>query len=80
MKLLNNKLLLTKIVIGNRWGYEDKDEVKCGKLAFDFTGKDDGEVVTLKKGTEVYYQYGSDIKLEGEEYVLVNLSNVVCLK
>lgn len=80
MKAFNSKVILTPIKQENDWGYEDKDAAKLGKLAFPFKGKIEDEVVEIEKGTEVYYQYGTNIKLEGEDYVLVSLANLICQK
>lgn len=80
MRAFNNKLIIEPVKQENYLNYEDKEEVKLGKLAFPFKGKIEDEVVELKKGDEVYYQYGNNIKIEGEEYVLVSLNNLVCQK
>lgn len=74
------KLLLKEVKQENKWGYEDKDEVKLGKVAFPFKGKTDDTEFDLKKGEEVYYQYGTPAKIEGEEYILVSLTSLVCQK
>lgn len=78
MKLF--KLILKEIKQENEWGYKDKDEVKLGEVAFDFTGKVDEVEVQFKKGDKVYYQYGTEAILDGENYVLVSLNSLVCLK
>lgn len=80
MKLLNSKMLVTPVKSDNKYGYEDKEEVKLGKLSFSFKGKADDEEVEFKKGDEIYYQYSSKIKLDGTEYDLVSLNNVICQK
>ena len=74
------KILLKEIKQENAWGYQDKDEVKCGEVAFDFKGKLDDEWIELKKGDKLYYQYGNPAKLEGEDYVLVSLNSLVWQK
>lgn len=74
------KLLLKEIKQENKWGYNDKEEVKLGKVAFSFKGKTDDYDFDLKKGDEVYYQYGNSCKLDGEDYVLVSLTQLVCQK
>lgn len=74
------KLLLKEIKQENNWGYEDKDAIKLGTVAFPFKGKTDDYDFDLKKGDEVYYQYGTSCKLNGEEYVLVSLTSLVCQK
>lgn len=74
------KLLLKEIKQENEWGVEDKEAVKLGKVAFPFKGKTDDYEFNLKKGDEVYYQYGTTCKLDGEEYVLVSLTQLVAHK
>lgn len=74
------KLLLREVKQESEWGYQDKDEVKLGEVAFDFKGKLDDEVIELKKGDQVYYQYGNPAKLEGEDYVLASLNSLVWQK
>lgn len=74
------KLLLKEIKRESEWDYQDKDEVKLGEVAFDFKGKLDDEVIELKKGNQVYFQYGSPAKLEGEEYTLASLNSLVWQK
>lgn len=64
----------------NKWGLVDKDAVHRGTVAFDFKGKTDDYDFDLKKGEEVYYQYGTPAKLDGEDYVLVSLTSLVCQK
>lgn len=80
MKLLGNKLLVIPIKEENSWGYEDKEEVKHGELAFDWKGEVAEEKIELKKGEILYYQYPYNVKLEGVEYNLVSPSNLICLK
>lgn len=75
------KLLLKEIKSESTFGdYINKDEVKHGKVAFPFKGKTDDYDFDLKKGDEVYYQYGTDCVLNGEKYVLVSLTSLVCQK
>jgi len=74
------KLILKEIKEENKWGIEDKDAVKLGEVAFPFKGKTDDTEFDLKKGDQVYYQYGTNTKLDGEEYVLVSLTSLVCQK
>lgn len=74
------KLLLKEIKEENEWGYQDKDAVKKGEVAFDFKGKTDDYEFDLKVGEKVYYQYGTNAKLDGEDYVLVSLTSLVCQK
>lgn len=74
------KLLLKEIKEENKWGTLDKDAIKRGKVAFSFKGKTDDTEFDLKKGDEVYYQYGTATKLDGEEYVLVSLTSLICQK
>jgi co-chaperonin GroES (HSP10) len=74
------KLLLKEIKDENKWGVQDKDAIKRGIVAFNFKGKTDDYDFDLKKGEEVYYQYGTQAKLDGEEYVLVSLTSLVCQK
>jgi co-chaperonin GroES (HSP10) len=74
------KLLLKEIKEENKWGYQDKDEVKRGLVAFPFKGKTDDYDFDLKKGDEVYYQYGTACKLDGVDYQLVSLTQLVCQK
>lgn len=74
------KLLLKEIKNENVWGVADKDAIKHGKVAFPFKGKTDDTDIEFKKGNEVYYQYGTTAKLEGEEYVLVSLTSLVWQK
>ncbi len=74
------KLLLKEIKEENDWGYQDKDAVKRGKVAFPFKGKTDDYDFDLKKEDEVYYQYSTPCKLDGEDYILVSLTSLVCQK
>lgn len=74
------KLLLKEIPQENNWGYQDKDAIKLGKVAFPFKGKTDDTEFDFKKGDEVYYQYGTNAKLNGEDYILVSLTSLVCQK
>lgn len=75
------KLLLKEIKQDEKWpGYEDKEAVKIGKVAFNFKGKTDDTDFDLKKGDEVYYQYGTPAKIDGEDYVLVSLTSLICQK
>jgi len=74
------KLLLKEIKQENTWGYQDKDEIKLGKVAFPFKGKNDDTEFDFKKGDELYYQYGTPAKLDGEDYILVSLSSLVWQK
>jgi len=74
------KLLLKDVEQENTWGYQDKDAIKLGKVAFPFKGKTDDYDFDLKVGDEVYYQYGTNCKLNGEDYILVSLTSLVCQK
>ena len=74
------KLILKEVEQENAWGYQDKDAIKLGKVAFPFKGKTDDTEFDLKKGDEVYYQYGTNAKLDGEDYILVSLTSLVALK
>lgn len=76
MKFLSNKLLLSPIKTENKWGYEDKEEVKKGTIVFPFKNDE----VELSKGDEVYYQYGTPAKIDGKEYVLVRDGDLICKK
>ena len=79
MKLFNSKILLIEIKPKRKEGeiiFEDKDEVKLGKVALNFKG----ENVELKKGDEVYYQYGTPAKIEGVEYVVISENSLICQK
>jgi co-chaperonin GroES (HSP10) len=78
--MITYKLLLKEVEQENTWGYQDKDAIKLGKVAFPFKGKTDDYDFDLKKGDEVYYQYGTNAKLNGEDYVLVSLTSLVCQK
>jgi co-chaperonin GroES (HSP10) len=73
------KLLLKEIKQESEWGEDarSKDEVKLGEVAFDFKGKLDEEVIELKKGHKIYYQYGTSAKLNGEDYVLISTNSIV---
>lgn len=57
-------------------GYEDKEAAKLGKVAFDFKGED----LEVKKGDEIYYQYGNKTKIEDKDYSIVSERDVLCLK
>ena len=61
-------------------GYVDKDAVKLGHVHIPIKGKIEDEEVSFKKGDEVAYQYGNKVTLEGEELMLVNLSNIIWQK
>lgn len=74
------KLLLKEVQQENSWGYQDKEAIKLGKVAFPFKGKTDDYDFDLKKGDEVYYQYGTNAKLDGEDYILVSLTSLVAQK
>jgi len=70
------KLLLKEVKQEPEWeGFEDKDVIKLGEVAFDFKGKTDDTEFDLKKGDKLYYQYGTPAKIEGEEYILVSLTS-----
>ena len=49
-------------------------------MAFPFKGKLDDEEVEFKKDDEIYYQYGTPAKLDGEDYILVSLTSLVWQK
>lgn len=72
--------LILKEIKEETWGVPDKDAVKRGTVVFNFKGKTDDTEYDLKKGDEVYYQYGTPIKLEGEDYQLVSLTSLICQK
>lgn len=74
------KLLLKEVKQENDWGYTDKDAIKLGKVVFPFKGKTDDTDFDLKKGDEIFYQYGTAVKLEGEDYILVSLTQLVAQK
>lgn len=74
------KLLLKEIKEENMWGVPEKDAVKKGKVAFGFKGKTDDTEYDLKKGDEVLYQYGTSLKIDGEDYQLVSLTSLICQK
>ncbi len=74
------KLLLKDIPQKDSLGMEDKESLKLGKVAFPFKGKTDDTDFDLKKGDEVYYLQGSLTKLDGEEFTLVSLTQLVCQK
>ncbi len=74
------KLLLKEIIQKDEFGYEDKESVPCGIVAFDFKGKTDDTEFDLKKGEKVFYQHGTKIKLESKEYILVSLTSLICPK
>lgn len=76
MRLFNQKLLVKEIKTENKWNYEDKEEVKHGIVSFAFKG----ENVELKRDDEVFYQYGNNVKIEGNEFVLVSESNLIAQK
>lgn len=79
--MINYKLLLKEVVQDTEWeGSKDKDAVKLGKVAFAFKGKTDDYDFDFKKGDEVYYQYGNRAVLDGEEYILVSLTQLVSSK
>ena len=74
------KLLLKEIKEETPWGYQDKEAIKLGLVAFPFKGKTDDYDFDLKKGDEVYFQYGTNCKLKGEDYILVSLTSLVAQK
>lgn len=74
------KLLLKEIKQENDWGYQDKDAIKLGLVAFPLKGKIEDEEVEFKKDDTVYYQYGTNVKLDGKEYVLISLNSIICQK
>jgi co-chaperonin GroES (HSP10) len=80
MRLFNNRLLLTAKEKKQAWDGLKDESVKLGTVAFPFDGKVEEETVSLAKGDEVYYQYGTNIRLDDEEYVLVRISDLVCQK
>lgn len=73
------KLLVTEIKEENKWGLTD-NTVKLGKVAVNFKGTTDDTNYDLKKGDEVYYQNGTPIKIEGQDYQLVSLTSLICPK
>ena len=80
MRIFNNKLILKEIKEENKWGITDKDALKRGLVAFSFKGKIEDEIIELKKSDEIYYQYGTAIKLDDIDYILVNANNLICQK
>lgn len=74
---MSYKLLVKELKQENKYGYADKDEIKLGVVGFDFKGKNDDTEFNFKKGDKVYYQYGTKGVLNGEEYLLVSLNNLV---
>lgn len=75
------KILLKEVKSPSSFGdYHDKDEVKLGEVAFPFKGTWEDEEISLKKGDKVYYQYGNAAKLDGEDYVIISLNSLVCIK
>ena len=80
MKLFNNRLLLTPIDEEKQWEGLKDESVKLGKLAFPFSGKSEDEEIELNEGDEIYYQYGTNVHIGGQDYILVRLSEIVCLK
>lgn len=78
MKLLSkSKLLVKEIKQETEWaGYEDKEAAKLGTVSFDFKGED----IEVKKGTEIYYQYGNVVKINGEEFNLISERDILCQK
>ena len=74
------KLLLKEVKQENKWGYDPKEEVKLGLVAFPFKGKTDDYEFDLKKGDSVYYQYGTHVKIDDEDYILVSLTSLICQK
>ena len=74
------KLILKEVKQEDKWGYSEKDAVKKGLVAFPFKGKLDDEEVEFKKDDEIYYQYGTPAKLDGEDYILVSLTSLVWQK
>ncbi len=80
MKPFMNKLILRPVKTENKWDYEDKDEVKLGELAYPFKGKIDDEIVEIDEKEQVFYQYGTKVKIDGEEFELVSVSNLILQK
>ena len=77
MKAFSNKVIVKEIKPETVWlGYEDKDAAKLGKVCFSF----EGEKIKLKAEDEVYYQYGTSVKIDKEDYILVSESNLICQK
>lgn len=74
------KLLLKELLQDTKWEGKKEDDIKLGKVAFPFKGKTDDYEFDFKKGDEVYYQYGNKATFDGEEYILVSLTSLVCQK
>ena len=71
------KLLLEGETSGE---FIDPLEFKKGKVAFPFKGKTDDYEFDFKKGDEVYYQHGTECRLDGKDYILLSLTQIVCQK
>lgn len=76
MKHLSNRILLHKIEQTNKWGESDPEELKLGKVAFDFKSEDN----EFKVGDEVYYDNAREIKIDGEPYLLVRENDLILQK
>lgn len=74
------KLLLKEIKDEDSFGYQEKDAVKRGTVAFSFKGKTDDTDYNLKEGDEVMFQHGTPLKIDGGEYQLVSLTSLICQK
>lgn len=72
--MFNDRLLVVPIEVENDWGL--KDEAKLGRVAFPNKTEDND----FKKGDEIYYQYGTEVKIDGKKYVLVRESDLICQK
>lgn len=80
MRLFPNRLLLTAIEQEQPWEGLKDESVKLGKVAFPFTGKSDDQEVSLNEGDEVFYQYGTNVCINGDDFVLVRISDLICQK
>lgn len=80
MRLMNNRLLLTAIEQKQAWEGLKDDSIKLGKVAFPFTGTGDEKDISFKDGDVVYYQYGTNVYIDGTDYILIRVGDIVCQK
>jgi len=73
------KLILKDIKQKTPWE-GTKDEVKLGEVQFPIELTLDDQPIKLKKGDQIYYQYGSPAVIDGQDYILVGVNSIVCQK
>ena len=70
------KILLKEETKKDSWG--EMPKTRIGKLAFDYKN----EELDLKKGAVLYFEgdFIKEVSIDGEEYISINPTNLLCQK